>query len=251
MLPTRGIDAIVEALREAPAGFHRAVATDADGTLWSTDVGDELFLDLGERRDFRGLAGEKLRARAAAVLGEPPDDDHALAQAIMAKYRAGEVSIEAMCELQAEAVGDRTEEDLDALYTRVAERVAATVRPEVRVLLTTLFEQGYAVHVVSGSLGDAVAKCLVRAEIPFTSATGAVLAREGGRVLATCARAAPLFDGKVRALDGLGAWPASLGLGDGGWDVTFLRDVHLPVLVHPKPALLEAMRAHPRAVVIG
>jgi hypothetical protein len=62
------------------------------------------------------------------------------------------------------------------------------------------------------------------------------------------------LDGAVRdgcALTAAGAWPASLGLGDGGWDVTFLRDVHLPVLVHPKPALVEAMRGHPRAVVIG
>ncbi len=250
MLPRLGVDAIIEALAVTPDGFHRAVATDADGTLWSTDVGDELFLDLGERGDFRGSAGEMLRTRAAAIVGELPATDLALAQAVMAKYRAGEVAIGPMCELQAEAMGDRSEAELSALYDRVAERVARTVRPEVRALLKALYDRGYVIHVVSGSLGDAVERCLARAEIPFTTASGASLARDGDRVLPRCAKEIPLFEGKVRALRAASAWPASLGLGDGGWDVTFLRDVHLPVLVHPKPALLEAMCGHPRAVVI-
>ncbi len=251
MFPTRGVEAIVEALTVTPDGFERCVATDADGTLWSTDVGDELFVDLGERSDFRGLAGSRLRARAEAILGSLPGDDLSLAHALMARYRAGEIAIGPMCELQAEAVGDRSEQDLSALYHRVAERVAATVRPEVRALLETLASMGYSVHVVSGSLGDAVERCLTRAGIPFTTVAGARLSRRDGHVLPSLAGEIPLFDAKVRALESARAWPASLGLGDGGWDVTFLRDVHLPVLVHPKPALEEAMRGHPRAVVIG
>lgn len=251
MFPARGVEAIVEALRVTPDGFTRCVATDADGTLWSTDVGDELFVDLGERSDFRGLAGSRLRSRARDILGELPADDLSLAHALMARYRAGEIAIGPMCELQAEALGDRSQRDLSALFDRVAERVALTVRPEVRELLRTLASMGYTVHVVSGSHGDAVERCLVRAGIPFATVAGARLEREGDHVLPSLAGEIPLFDAKVRALSAASAWPASLGLGDGGWDVTFLRDVHLPVLVHPKPALEEAMRGHPRAVVIG
>ena len=251
MFPTRDVEALIAALAEVPAGFHQTVATDADGTLWSTDVGDEIFVALGEAGDFRGGGRDALIDRARGYLSEVPADDVALARALMREYQAGRIEIGAMCELQAEAVGDRSERDLADLYDRVAARVAPTVRPEVRELLIALRARGFTVHVVSGSLGDAVARCLTAAGVPYDTVAGATLARDGDRVLPTLAGAVPLFDGKVRALTAAGAWPSSLGLGDGGWDVTFLRDVHLPVLVHPKPALVEAMRGHPRAVVIG
>ncbi len=250
-LPTRSVEAVVASLDALPAGFHRAVATDADGTLWSTDVGDELFTDLAERHDFRGSARDGLRERARAWLDPDALDDLALAHALMAFYRAGTISIGDICALQAEAVGERSEDDLAQLYARVAARVAATVRPEVRALLQTLTARGFTVHVVSGSLGDAVAACMRAAELPHTTVAGATLARDGAWVQGRCVGEIPLFEGKVRALSAAGAWPAALGLGDGGWDVTFLRDVFAPVLVHPKPALLDAMAGHTRAVVIG
>jgi hypothetical protein len=34
-------------------------------------------------------------------------------------------------------------------------------------------------------------------------------------------------------------------MGDGGWDATFLRGCALPLLVHPKASLLDAMKDHP------
>ncbi len=249
--PARSVRDLVDALTAVPDGYCATVATDADGTLWSTDVGDELFIALGERGDFRGRARRVLVERARLYLEAVPGDDLALARALIERYRAGAIGIAEMCELEAEAVGERSEEDLGALYDLVAERVAATVRPEVRALLAALRARGFGVHVVSGSLGDAVARCLARAGIACDTVAGAALAREGERVLPTLAGEVPLFEGKVRALSAAGAWPASLGLGDGGWDVTFLREVFLPVLVHPKAALVEAMRGHPRAVVIA
>lgn len=251
MLPPLDVDAILQRLASLPAPFRATVATDADGTLWATDVGDELFLALGRAADFRGEARDALLRRARAHLGALPGDDLSLARALMQRYAAGDISIGDMCELQAESVGGRSEAELLALYDEVAERVVATVRPAVRDLLTRLHARGMTVHVVSGSLGDAVAHCLRRAGIPFDTVAGATLARAGERVLPALAGEIPLFEGKVRALVAAGVWPSALGLGDGGWDVTFLCDVHLPVLVHPKAALVEAMGAHPRAVVLA
>lgn len=231
-------------------GHHRAVATDADGTLWATDVADELFALLGERRDFRGGAREALRARARQHLDAVPDDDHVLAQALLRAYAAGGIAIGPMCELQAESTGERSEAELAALYAEVAERVAPTVRPAVRDLVLRLRGAGWRVHVASGSLGDAVAACMRRAGIPYDVVDGAALRRRGGWVEGALDGEVPLFEGKVRAFTRAGVWPAAVGMGDGGWDVTFLRDAGLPVLVHPKPALREAMAGHPRAVVL-
>jgi phosphoserine phosphatase len=174
-----------------------------------------------------------------------------MAHALMARYRAGQMSIEAICELEAEALGERTHDEVAAVYARVAERVAASVHDDVRALLRALRARGWSVHVVSGSLGDAVAACMRYAEIPFDTAAGAALVREGGAVRARLAAAVPLFEGKVHALREVGAWPAGLGLGDGGWDVSFLRECALPVLVRPKPTLLDAMAGHPHAVVLA
>jgi phosphoserine phosphatase len=231
-------------------GYARAVATDADGTLWATDVADEAMLLLGERRDFRGAAREALRARAARYLDAVPDDDHDLARALLAAHAAGAIPIAAMCALQAEAMGERSESELTALHADVAERVAPTVRGAVRTLVLRLRDAGFAVHVATGSLGDAVAACLRRVGIPYDSVDGATLQRHGTWVAGALAGPVPLFEGKVRAFAAQGAWPAAVGLGDGGWDASFLQEVGLPVLVHPKPALLAAMEGHPRALVM-
>jgi len=232
------------------AGYHRAIATDADGTLWATDVADELFALLGARRDFRGAARDVLRTRAARHLDAVPDDDHALAQELLRENAAGRITVAPMCEMQAEATGERSEDELAALYAEVAERVAPTVRTGVRDLILRLRDVGWRVHVASGSLGDAVAVCMRRCGIPFDTVDGAALRRRGSYVEAALDGEIPLFGGKVRAFTTAGVWPAAVGMGDGGWDVTFLQDAGLPVLIHPKPALREAMAGHPRAVVL-
>jgi phosphoserine phosphatase len=170
---------------------------------------------------------------------------------LMQMYQQGTISIEAICELQAEAVGDRTETELAEVYNRVAVRVAATVRTEVRELLCKLKSRGWSIHVVSGSLGDAVERCCSVAGIPFDSVAGATLVRSGQTVVSTLARATPLHGIKIERLQEISAWPCALGIGDGGWDAPFLGTVFLPVLVHPKPALVEAMRDVSRTVILG
>jgi phosphoserine phosphatase len=107
-----------------------------------------------------------------------------------------------------------------------------------------------AVHVVTGSLGLAVEATLRHAGIAFDSVSGGVLRVVEGVVGAELERHPPLFEGKVTALREGGCWPAALGLGDGGWDHTFLREVHVPVLVHPQPALEHAMRDVSRAITL-
>lgn len=243
-------DALARALA-APPPYARAVATDADGTLWSRDVGDALFLAAGARGLFRGDGLAKLRAHAARLLG--PEREHdapgAIADALFARYGAGEIDVRVMCDLEAETLGDRPESELAALIDDVAADVARTAHPAVRTLLAQARAAGATIHVVTGSLGRAVEATLRRAAIPFDRVSGAVLRVERGHAAATLAAQSPLFEGKVRALGAAGGWPAALGLGDGGWDHTFLREVFVPVLVHPKPALEAHMADVSRRVI--
>ncbi len=152
------------------------------------------------------------------------------------------MSIERICQIQSEVLGDRTRAELDALLDLVAARVAARIRPAVRVIVEEAARAGVAVHVVTGSLGAAVAQTtLRRAGLAHATISGATLRAEGDRVLPSLAHPIPLHGGKVDALRAVGAWPPALGLGDGGWDATFLGGCAVPLLVHPAPALLHAM----------
>lgn len=250
--PVVDLATVLARARDAPPGFRPVIATDADGTLWAGDIGDALFAAVGRARDVRGEALTKLRARAVTHLGTgAPEDLRDLTVALMERYARGEIAIEAMCDLEAEALGDRTLEEYNSLLERVGAEIARNVRPAVRELLVAARAAGMTIHIVSGSLGASVETVCRLAGLPFDTVTGGELETRAGFVSSTLAGAIPLFEGKVRALERVSASPAAVAMGDGGWDVTFLRDAHVPVLVHPKPALVDSMRDHPRAVCLS
>lgn len=246
------LDVALSRALAAPAPFAHAVATDADGTLWASDVGDALFLEVARRDDFRGEGLAILRAQGRRLLGDrAPEAPPALARALYHAYALGRVDVATMCALEALSVGDRDQDEFDTLITEVAASAASTVRHEIVDLLHRARDAGTSVHVVTGSLGVLVEATLRFAGLPFDTISGAVLRRAGTRVTAEIETPAPLFDGKVDALRRTGAWPAALGLGDSVWDQTFLREVYVPVLVYPKPALCDAMRDIEHALRVG
>jgi phosphoserine phosphatase len=243
---------LLDRAQAAPSSFARTVATDADGTLWDCDVGDDLFCLVAARDDFRGEGLARLRSHGARWLGpeSATDTGKSIAERLFAMYGNGVIDVRTMCDLQAETVADRALDEMTALIEDVAAEAARKVRVEVRELLTAAHASGYRVEVVTGSLGWAVERALDLANIPHDRVSGAVLAKDGRHVYAKLERTSPLFEGKVDALREGGAWPAAMGLGDGGWDHTFLRQTFVPVLVHPKPALVDAMRDVPTAARI-
>lgn len=249
-LPAPLATALERAL-SAPPPYVRTVATDADGTLWDADVGDLLFLHVAAQRSFRGEGLARLRAyaRTLASASLAKREPEVIAQELFAMYNRGEIDVRIMCDLEAETIGDRPVAELDTLIASVAESVVPLVRPDIRALLLSAHAAGAEIHVVTGSLGRAVEATLRRAAIPFDRVTGGELDIRDGIAHATLARRCPLFEEKLECLCQTGRWPAAMGLGDGEWDRTFLREVHVPVLVHPKPALLSAMKDVPRAVV--
>jgi phosphoserine phosphatase len=236
--------AMVRAARAVAPTHVAAIATDADGTLWEGDIGDDLFVEALANHPIGPLALAGLMEGAREVFGEAaPGDRRELALAFIAAYRAGRVTIERICQIQSEVLGDRRAAELDALLDLVAARVAERIRPAVRVVVEEAAREGVPVHVVTGSLGSAVSATLRRAGLAHASVSGAVLRVEGDRVLPRLAHPIPLHGGKVDALRAVGAWAPALGMGDGGWDATFLGGCAVPLLVHPSDALTDAMRA--------
>lgn len=243
---TRSVTEAVSLLRETPAGFVRVVATDADGTLWEGDVGDALFRHMAQRDAFSPDGRAAIAALCARLLGEVPTTVVAQADALIAGHSDGRVPIEALCDLEAQCSGERPRQEWDALLREVATVFASRMRDESVRLLHALRGEGYAVHVVTGSLAALVEATLAAAGVAADRVSGGVLLEAQGRVLPLLAGPIPLHGGKVEALRGAGHWPAAVGLGDGGWDASFLDGCALPLLVHPKPALLAAMKDHPR-----
>lgn len=241
-MDTSPLLALVAAARAVPSPYRPVIATDADGTLWEGDIGDDLFLEALAHHPIGPEAREGLRRGAVEVFGDQgPADPRELALAFISAYRSGRMSIERICQLQAESLGDRPAADFDALIETVAARVAARIRPAVRVIVEEAARVGVAVHVVTGSLGAAVSTALRIAGMTHATAAGGTLVVRDGRVLPSLVGPIPLHGGKVTALQAAGAWPPALGMGDGGWDSTFLGGCAVPLLVHPAPALLDAM----------
>lgn len=252
-LPPPLDEALARALT-APAAYRKTLATDADGTLWEGDVGDALFLSAA--RSDRLTPGGLRRLRAHANFWGITDSEHAsagtLADALFALVHDGTIDVQAQCDLEADVLGDRSIEDLDALCSELGRSFVAAVRPGVRALLNAAKARGLTVCVVSGSLDRVVEATLRAAELPFDHVVGANLAAstDTRQLAARLSRPSPVFDGKTRALEALGLGPPAIALGDSGFDAPLLMAAHAAVLVHPKPALVDATQSHAwRAIV--
>ncbi len=246
------IEPALRRLCEAPEGYPRAVATDADGTLWAGDLGDEAFLLVTQPDDLRGEGRARFLAGARELLGDAaqgsvPED----ALSLMAGYAAGRIDIVPLCALQAECLGERDLHEHQALLAAAAERVVPRIHPDVRAFLREARRLGATLHVVTGSLGTLVAEALRRASVPYDTVSGGALTVTPGWVRGRLAAPIPLHGGKVEALRRVGAWPAALGMGDGHWDATFLLGVSTPVLVRPKAALVSALAARTDVIIAG
>lgn len=237
-------------LRACPASLPPVVATDADGTVWSEDVGDELFLAwLPELREEHPGA-RVLRSYAAAHAPELASAPlERLGLELAGRGARPAVPHRELCDLEARALAGCPEERFRALLAEVSARFVRRVRPEVREALAALRARGLRVLVVSASVGQIVEAALVAGGVPFDGVLAAKLEVREGAVRDALDGPIPMYEGKVRALEAAGAWPPRVALGDSPLDGPFLAGAHCAVQVHPRPALREALRGHPRAVL--
>lgn len=248
-----GPDEVIEWLERARSHGPSAMAFDADGTLWSGDVGEDVFEFAYENGLVREAARAELEHLASAhgvrTAGTPSD----LARELHAAYRRGNVDERLTCEIMTWSYAGFTLEELRAMARSAFDRrgLAARVRAALAPIRTWAEREGVRVIVISASPAAVVTEALDFAGIPVFGVAGAVPEMDGDRILPRMAAPVPYAAHKRTAglpLIGAHDWLASFG--DNSFDVDLLRAARVRVAVFPKPALLERLGEIEDALVL-
>jgi phosphatidylglycerophosphatase C len=219
-----------------------AIAFDGDGTLWSGDVGEDLFR--AAMRDAY-LVEEACPALVAEAerhqlpLGDARDAN-AIARVLLAAYLAGTYPERETCAMMTWCYAGRT-------LAEVAEFAASVLREadlqsrlnrEVGPIIDWARAAGVRLVLISASprvVIDAAGALWGFAPGDVAAATPVV---EAGRVLPRMAAPVPYAEAKIaagRALFGSSRWLAAFG--DNVFDIDMLTTAEVGVAVRPKPKL--------------
>ena len=247
----------------------RALAFDADGTLWDGDVGVDLFEAFLAARGARAEVEAALRGEAeafgVAVADEPgAGGAHAAARALYDAFSAERYPEDRAFPMMAWAFTGWTEDEMGAFAERVLEegRIDARIRPALRRVLDWASSRSIDVFVVSASPRAIVERGVRRLGIPASRVHAMTPAIRDGRLAPELALPATYGDGKVRALEralpslSRGAASSSApspllaAFGDSAYDAAMLRVARVPVAVTPSPGLLALTATLPGLIVL-
>jgi phosphoserine phosphatase len=244
---------VVERLSRARVPGPAGLAFDADGTLWSGDVGEDVFESACENELIRSEAREALEAIARGH-GLPVDGTpSALARRLYDAYRRHVLDELLTCEIMTWCYAGFTVDELALLARRVLsdKKLPARIRGMLGTVLEFAAREGLRVVVVSASPEIVVAEGLRMAGIEVSELGGAHAAVEGTRILPRLAGRVPYGPEKIvvgKRLLGDSNWLGSFG--DNAFDVDMLRAAKIGVAVCPKPALTARLGDLPNTVII-
>ncbi len=222
------------------AGSTCALAFDADGTLWSGDVGDDIFRFAVAHGRLREAARAALELQATTRGFDTFADVNATARHLFEAYVARRYPERVMCELMTWCYAGHT---LDEMRALVREALAAAnhsdrLHEELRPILEHARAAGVRTVVISASPRATVeVAASVWGFAPKDIAASTPLIAEGV-ICAEMDGAVPYGATKCsagRALLGDARWVASFG--DNVFDLEMLREAEIGVAVRPKPAL--------------
>jgi phosphatidylglycerophosphatase C len=229
-----------------PSGV--VMAFDGDGTLWSGDVGEDLFR-AALRDNFL------LEAALPALLAEAEQhalplngarDANAVASVLVAAYLAGTYPEREICALMAWAYAGRPLSEVQALAESVLaeERLPTRLHVELAPILEWSRNLGVRNVLISASPRVVVEPAAALWGFAPSDVVAATPAVAEGRVQARLAAPVPYAEAKVsagRELFGDARWLASFG--DNVFDVDMLTTAELGVAVRPKPRLATELGA--------
>ncbi|HEY4105396.1 MAG TPA: haloacid dehalogenase-like hydrolase [Polyangiaceae bacterium] len=217
-----------------------ALAFDGDGTLWSGDVGDDVFRFATTHGRLREDAREELERQARTRGFRAFPDLNATAAHLFEQYVAGRYPEREMCELMTwcyagHSLGEMRELALEAL---LAAKHAERLHQELAPVLRFARAHGARTVVISASprvtIEQATRLCDF-APADIAASTPRVI---DGVIASAMDGEVPYAAGKVsagRALLHGARWIASFG--DNVFDVEMMEEAELGVAVRPKPAL--------------
>jgi phosphoserine phosphatase len=244
MLPrvqVQSADEIWARIERAAGDAGGVVATDADGTLWDGDVGEDLFHAFLERGVVHGASAEAMgreaRDHGISDAGSPID----VARRLFAAYTEGTYPEKSACELMAWCFAGWARGDVARFAATTVQGLglAGRMHGEVMGLLGRARKAGLEVILVSAS-PIAIVHAAGSAAAGFDEAH-IVAARSrwaGDVMLPAIEDPIPYAGGKVQRLrERIGSRRLVAALGDNGFDVAMLAEAAVGIAVRPKAKL--------------
>lgn len=235
--------------REAHKGGH--VAFDADGTLWSGDVGDDLWNAMIECEAFLPEAHAGLQRVASDAGVDVRGSASELAWSIARAHLDGAVSEERMLEVVAWGLAGRHIAQVRTFVRDVLHEVDLMRRLHVESIevLRALQRLGVEVFVVSASPRAIVEDAVFQLGIDPSHVIAATAALEDGVMTTRLQQPIPYGPGKVSGLRQYAPDQKLLAaFGDNHFDAAMLRLADVPVAVRPKPKLRASSTSIPGVV---
>ncbi len=231
---------IAELESRLDASVPCALAFDADGTLWSGDVGDDVFRFAVARGRLREDARAALEHEANSRGFSTFSDVNETAGHLFDQYVAGRYPEREMCELMTwcyagHTVTEMRELVLEALH---AAHHAERLHEELRPILDFARGRGVRTVVISASPRITVEQATKLWGFQPSDIAASTPELSGDVIASRMRGQVPYAAGKVeagRALLGAAKWIASFG--DNIFDLEMMHEAALGVAIRPKPAL--------------
>lgn len=222
------------------AAKDAVIAFDADGTLWSGDIGVDTFETLLEKRAVRPEALAALLSDAASHGVDAPADATGAARALYEAFEGGTYPESAAFQMMAWAFAGFTEDEARTFALAVVERVSLGKRlhPEVLPIVRWATERSVPLLVVSASPSIVVRTAVERLGIPAWRIFGMSAAIERGVIAPRPEGTVTYGAGKVQAIHEGAKGRILLGaFGDSAYDLPMLAEARVAVAVRPRPEL--------------
>jgi phosphatidylglycerophosphatase C len=222
------------------AASETLLAFDADGTLWSGDVGIDNFEALLERSAILPAAASMLRDEASTSHLPLVDDPTAQARILYLAYQQGAYPEENAFRMMACAFAGYRAEEVGAFAAEVARavRLGDRLHTEVLPIVDWAVRRGVLRYVVSASHAVVVAASIQLMGLPIDGIFAMSQAEEAGRLVARVLEPVTYGAGKTAALRAGAAGKTLLGaFGDSAFDLHLLREASFAAAVRPKPEL--------------
>jgi phosphoserine phosphatase len=241
---TEELLAAIDALGPTPPGAW--AATDADGTLWHTDLADLAWHRALREGAMRPAAAPAMRRKLEAAGLQPSGEVHRDAELLYDAYKRNVVDDWPLLDAMMTCYAGWTEAELRAWASRLArEEVALRAFDTTAAVLQGLRARGHRVAVVSGSPRLLVEEALAALGLEVDLVVGVDATREADRIGDRLRPPVTWARGKVEALQLQDVAPR-LAFGDTHGDLALLESAAaLAVLVHPRPSLHAHASLHP------
>jgi phosphatidylglycerophosphatase C len=224
------------------------MAFDGDGTLWSGDVGEDLFRAAMRDEFLVDDALPALVAEAVAHQVQLPasSDANAVARTLLAAYLAGTYPERETCAMMAWCYAGRTLSDVETLAASALKEkdLGSRLHAELSPIVEWSRKSGVRSVLISASPRAVVQIAAAFWGFGAGDVAAATPAVEAGRVLPRLAAPVPYAEAKLsagRGLFGDARWLAAFG--DNVFDIEMLTTAEVGIAVRPKPKLASELAA--------